>query len=231
VNPEFWHERWQKSEIGFHQQDYNAWMQEFFRRFGVAPGARILVPLCGKSLDMSWLAEQGFRVTGVELSERAVKDFFAEQELAHEVISEAGVDTYRSESIDIICADFFSLGRAEIPNVDAVYDRASLIALPPEMRRAYADHLAGLIDPAIRILLITLEYPQEQMRGPPFSVMQREVKELFDQHCRIERILSDDCLAREPRFKKKGLTRLDEIVYLLEKKHGPAGLEQCRGGL
>lgn len=213
----FWHERWEKDEIGFHQQDFNRHMQQFMDRLGVQPGAHVLVPLCGKSRDMVWLADRGYRVTGIEISERAVTDFFAENGLPYEIGHQADAVIYRGERIHLVCADFFTVRREDLQSVDAVYDRASLVALPPEMRPRYAHHLARFMGPGSPSLLVTLEYPQEEMRGPPFSVTRDEVQHLFQKQYRIEHLHSEDCLAREPRFRKKGLTRLDEQVYLLRK--------------
>ena len=217
MKPGFWHEHWEKGEIGFHQHDFNRHMQEFVGRLGVQAGAHILVPLCGKSLDMLWLADHGYRVTGIEISELAARDFFAENSLAHEVIDQAGVLIYRGEHIDIRCVDFFTVEKTDLPLVDAVYDRASLIALPPDMRLDYAGHLTGLINSGIRSLLVTLDYPQQEMRGPPFSVTPAEVEQLFNSQYHISRLHSEDCLVNEPRFRKKGLTRLDEHVFILQK--------------
>jgi len=217
VKADFWHERWEKGEIGFHQQDFNRHMQAFLSGLGIGPGAHILVPLCGKSLDMLWLAQQGYRVTGIELSERAVRDFFAENRLAHEIERGPGVISYRGERISILCMDFFTVENTHLPHIDAVFDRASVVALPPEMQPAYAEHMAGLLDPGTRSLVVTMDYPQEEMRGPPFSVTFDDVRRLFGSQFVIERLHSEDCLAREPRFRKKGLTRLEEHVYLLQK--------------
>jgi len=218
MQADFWHERWEKGEIGFHQADYNQYMQDFIERLEIRPGAQILAPLCGKSLDMLWLAEQGYCVTGIEISELAVKDFFVENSLSYQIDRQPGADTYRGEQICILCTDFFSLEKQDLPAIDAVYDRASLVALPPDMRQDYARHLAQLMEKGVRSLLVTLDYPPEQMRGPPFSVTAEEVRQLFsDQYC-VESLHSEDCLAREPRFRKKGLTYLTEQVYLLQKK-------------
>ena len=217
MNPEFWHERWEKGEIGFHQHDFNRHMQEFVDCLGVQSGAHVLVPLCGKSLDMLWLADHGYRVTGIEISELAAREFFAENSLFHEIIDQAGVVLYRGENIDIWCADFFTVDKTDLPVVDAVYDRASLSALPPDMRLAYAGHLTSLISDGIRSLLVTLDYPQEEMRGPPFSVTPAEVEQLFGSKYDIKGLHSEDCLVNEPRFRKKGLTRLDEHVFILQK--------------
>jgi thiopurine S-methyltransferase len=213
----FWHERWEKGEIGFHQADFNAHMQTFVGQLGVQPGGHILVPLCGKSLDLLWLLKQGYQVTGIEISERAVRDFFAENHLAYEVLNDAGATIFRGESIEIWCADFFKVIATDLPTVDAVYDRASLVALPPEMRPAYARHLASLMQSDTGVLLVTLDYPQTEMKGPPFSVTGSEVEQLFGRWYQVASLWSEDCLANEPRFRKKGLTRLDEHVFLLRK--------------
>lgn len=217
MKADFWHERWEKGEIGFHQQDFNQHMQAFVDRLGIRSGAQILVPLCGKSLDMLWLAKQGYRVIGIEISELAVKDFFVENRLACETDRQPGVVSYHSEHINILCTDFFSVKKTDLPPIDAVYDRASLVALPPEMRPAYAEHLVRLIDTGRHSLLVTLDYAQDEMKGPPFSVAPGEVHRLFGEQYDMEQLHSEDCLAREPRFRKKGLTRLDEHVFLLRK--------------
>ncbi len=218
MKAKFWHERWDKGEIGFHQPGFNSYMQRFTGRLGVSPGANILVPLCGKSLDMLWLADQGYRVTGIELSERAAKDFFAENHLACERMNAAGVTIFRGEMVDLWSTDIFSVTITDLPGIDAVYDRAALIALPPEMRPAYAEHLAGLVRDGTPVLLITLEYPQQEMDGPPFSVTGEEVRALFSRDFEIELLLQEERLSKEPRFRKKGLTRMEEHVYMLRKK-------------
>lgn len=217
MEPEFWHERWEKEEIGFHQHEYNAHMKRFMGLLGLHPGARILVPLCGKSLDMLWLLEQRYRVTGIEISRLAVESFFGENGLEYEREEDAGYSLYRSGDLQIHCADFFDLGERALPPTDAVYDRASLVALPPAMRAAYVQHLDSLIRPGTRSLLLSLDYPPEEMRGPPFAVTPGEVGSLYGDGHSIRQVHSEDCLAREPRFRKKGLTRLEEHVFLLEK--------------
>jgi thiopurine S-methyltransferase len=194
-------------------------MQRFISRLGIGPGAHILVPLCGKSRDMLWLAEQGYRVRGVEISELAVKSFFVENSLSYELDQRPGAVLYRGEKIHLLCSDFFKVKKSDLPVIDAVYDRASLVALPPEMRPVYAEHLTRLIEPGTRSLLVTFDYPVEEMQGPPFSVTLDEVRQLFGGLYAIERLHSEDCLAREPRFREKGLTRLDEHVCLLQKTH------------
>ena len=218
MEAEFWHERWEKGEIGFHQHEFNRHMQEFVGRLEVPSGARVLVPLCGKSLDMLWLAGRGLRVTGIEISERATRDFFQENGIAFDVRKRPEAVVYAGCEIEIFCADIFTLTKRVLPSFDAIYDRASLVALPPEMRADYANHLAELADTGVRSLLVTLDYPQEEMRGPPFSVTRGEVERLFGSRFGIWQLHTEDCLAREPRFRKKGLTKLEERVFILQKR-------------
>lgn len=217
MRAEFWHERWARGEIGFHQAGFNVHMQAFSGQLCVRPEGHILVPLCGKSLDLLWLAEQGYQVTGIELSEAAVKAFFAESNLAFKVQKDARKTIYRGDNIEIWCTDFFDVMAADLPTVDAVYDRAALVALPPEMRPAYAGQLAGLMDDGTHILLVTLEYPQMEMNGPPFSVTPGEVKRIFGRQFQQRQLWTEDCLVNEPRFRAKGLTRMDEHVLILTK--------------
>jgi thiopurine S-methyltransferase len=219
MDPEFWHERWARGEIGFHQNDFNAHMQAYMASLGLAGGASVLVPLCGKSRDMLWLADQGFRVAGIEISRQAVGDFFEENGLAAEVDHGSGATRYRNGSIEIWLADFFRFDASVMTAIDAVYDRAALVALPPEMRAAYAARLISMIPSGVPMLLITLDYPEAEMKGPPFPVTASEVHDLFGGEFDIRELHSEDCLAQEARFRKKGLTRMLEQVHLL-RRHG-----------
>ena len=211
----FWHQRWQAGEIGFHKHEYNAHMTRFIDLLGIEQGDHVLVPLCGKSLDMIWLREQNFRVTGIEISPLAVDDFFIENDIEHDISEHEWGLMYQGDGINVLCADFFDIQSADLPHVDAVYDRASLIALPQEMRPDYVVHLTTLMPDTARSLLITLDYPQQEMNGPPISVSESEVRRLFGRQFIIEPIFAEDCLVNEPRFQAKGLSRLDERVFLL----------------
>ena len=219
MEPEFWHQRWASNQIGFHEGQVNAYLARHYAHLGLAPGETVFVPLCGKSVDLRWLADQGARVLGVELSPIAVESFFAEQGLTPRTRKEAAFTVWESGPIRLLCGDYFALAPADLAGVHAVYDRAALIALPPERRADYVAHLDRLLPGARRTLLITLEYPQEQMQGPPFSVAEREVRTLFTS-ARIERLGGQDVLADHPRFRDKGLTRLLECAYRIE--HGAA---------
>lgn len=214
MQSEFWLKRWQQNQIGFHQGRVNPYLQQYWPQLGVAPASRVFVPLCGKSGDMLWLRAQGHEVVGVELSELALRAFFEENDLAMEVRSEDGFQVFESAGIQLYCGDFFRLGRSHLAGVEAVFDRAALIALPPEMRPDYVAHLHSLLASNTQTLLVTFEYPQSQMQGPPFSVEEAEVRTLYrDDSIRL--LQTADILAQEPRFRDRGVTRLQEKVYAL----------------
>lgn len=215
MEPEFWHQRWASNQIGFHEGQVNAYLVRHYAQLGLAPGETVFVPLCGKSVDLRWLADQGAHVVGVELSPIAVESFFAEQGLTPRTSKEGAFAVWESGPIRLLCGDYFALAPADLAGVHALYDRAALIALPHERRADYVTHLDRLLPGARRTLLVTLEYPQEQMQGPPFSVAEREVHSLFA-GARIERLGIHDVLADNPRFREKGLTRLLECAYRLE---------------
>jgi thiopurine S-methyltransferase len=215
MHPHFWHERWQTGRTGFHRDAVNPWLVQRWPLPGVTRGGRILVPLCGKSLDMLWLLEQGYRVTGVEISRVAVEAFFSENRLEPLTEPAGRFTRWRHQGLDILCGDFFDLDRTMLGNLDAIYDRAALIAMPPAMRPRYAAHLAGLAGRETRQLLITLEYNQQEMTGPPFSVPQDEVNRLYGENCSIECLASIDVLEENAKFRDSGLTLLREQVYCL----------------
>lgn len=215
MEAEFWHQRWREGKIGFHLNETNPNLAEWYSRLGIHPGQRVFVPLCGKSLDLLWLERQGVEVVGVEINELAVRDFFEENGLEPEVVSVNAHDAWRAGKITLLHADYFDLQPGDLGPVDAVYDRASLIALPPEMRAEYAEKMHALLSSDVPVLLITLEYPPHQMSGPPFSVSQTEVERLFGEHYRVERLASIDLLSEEPRWREKGLETMTELVYLL----------------
>lgn len=217
MEPDFWHERWTRGEIGFHQPEINNHLKLYFDRLEIRSGAHVLVPLCGKSLDMLYLLEKGCRVSGIELSARAVTEFFEENDLHPETRAQPGAIIYRCDNLEIYCGDFFTMDLSGLVPVQAVYDRASLVALPPDMRVNYSERLTGLLPDGIRTLLLSLEYPQHEMQGPPFSVTRDEIEKLYGTRYEIEHIFSQDCLALEPRFREKGLSRFDEHVYVMRK--------------
>lgn len=215
MKAEFWLERWQRKEIGFHQDEINVHLQEYWNGLQLPAGGEVFVPLCGKSRDMLWLRAQGHRVLGVELSPLAVEDFFLENELKPQVRSAGAFDCWSCDGVSILCGDFFDLEAADLKAVAGVYDRASLVALPQEMRQRYAQHLQRILPAGTPTLLVSMDYAQQEMGGPPFAVSEAEVSSLYGAHYAVERLYTLDVLAENPRFRERGLTRLDEVVYRL----------------
>jgi thiopurine S-methyltransferase len=163
---------------------------------------------------MIWLRELGHPVFGVELSDIAVREFFHENGYADRLLMEES--HFSADDIRIRCGDFFDLTQDDLKQVKAVYDRASLVALPPSMRDQYVQHLIHILLPATEILLVTFDYPQEQMSGPPFAVSAEDVERLFAPHAEIRLLANLDVLPDNPRFQARGVTRLQENIYLLK---------------
>jgi thiopurine S-methyltransferase len=215
MNPDFWLERWRAGRIGWHSERVMPLLAEHWPTLGLPRGARVLVPLAGKSLDMIWLAAQGYSVLGVELSPIAVEQFFSENRLEPVARDAPEGRHFTAERIEIICSDVMTLDAAVLAGCSGVYDRAALIALPPAMRRRYAERLYGRLPRDGRGMLITLEYPQDQREGPPFSVDEEEVRELLDAQWDVELLERRDILASEPQFASQGITALNTAVYRL----------------
>ncbi len=215
MHQEFWHERWQQNQIGFHYEDINPHLQNYWPVLNVAPGSRVLVPLCGKSNDMLWLLAQGYEVLGVELSPVAVQAFFNENKLVATTYQQGKFAISKTDALSIYCGDYFDLSAADLAGVSAVYDRASLVALPPEMRIAYTEQMQHLLNPGTKTLLVAFDYPQQEMAGPPFSVQTPEVQSLYDSWCDVNLVHTEDILDQEPRFRDKGVSRMHEEIYHL----------------
>ncbi|OCW29230.1 thiopurine S-methyltransferase [Pseudomonas aylmerensis] len=215
MEPKFWQERWARNQIGFHLPEVNPYLQRHWPQLALAQGAQVLVPLCGKSLDLMWLASHGLRVLGVELSEQAVKAFFSEQNLVPRITRRGVFSVYQADLIEVWCGDFFALDAEAVADCAALYDRAALIALPPLMRAQYAEHLHQLLRPGCQGLLITLDYDQTQKAGPPFAVTDDEVKVLFGSQWTLRVLEEQDILGESWKFVQDGVTQLDERVYQL----------------
>lgn len=216
MEADFWHNRWENNLTGFHLNEVNPHLRANWPKLNMESEARIFVPLCGKTLDLVWLAEQGYQVVGVELSSLAVEAFFSENAIKAErsQTGVAGLELWQSENISLFCGDFFALMPKILGKIDAVYDRASLIALPPAMREDYAVKLTELAQSA-PILLVTLEYEQSKMAGPPFSVSQTEVESLYKAKYQTMALSAQDVLVDNANFRDKGLEYLNECIYLL----------------
>lgn len=212
----FWLERWRQNQIGFHSDEVNPYLQRYWSALDVAAPARVFVPLCGKSNDMLWLLAQGHEVIGVELSPLAVEAFFKENGLVAATRRQGQFSVSETDGLRIYCGDFFDLAASDLAGVAAVYDRASLVALPPAMRHAYAAQMRRLLSAGSKTLLVAFDYPQQEMPGPPFSVQSPEVRGLYGAWCDVRLLCVEDILDREPRFRERGVSRMQEQVYALE---------------
>jgi thiopurine S-methyltransferase len=215
MEPDFWHNRWENNLTGFHLNEVNPHLKANWSVLNLKSEARIFVPLCGKSLDLIWLAEQGHQIVGIELSHLAVEAFFSENQLKVERHQIGSLELWQSEKISLFCGDFFDLTTEILGQVDAVYDRASLIALPPAMRQDYAAKMTELAQSAPK-LLVTLEYDQSKMDGPPFSVSEDEVRTLYQAKYQVKQLTAQDVLGDNEKFREKGLNYMNECIYQLE---------------
>lgn len=217
MQPEFWHQRWSENQIGFHQSAPTPLLLKHWPALGIAPGAQVFVPLAGKSLDMAWLASQGHRVLGVELSQLAVEQFFGENGLQPDIHETKYGRHYAANGIELICGDAFALDADALRDCAAVFDRAALIALPPQLRLPYAHELYARLPTNCRGLLVTLEYPQHEREGPPFSVPEDEVHALFGGDWAIHLLERRPIPPDHPGY-VGGVTRLDTATYALRKR-------------
>ena len=180
-----WRERWREGRIGFHRQTVHPALAHHWPRLGVLPGTKVLVPLCGKSLDMRWLTQRDYPVLGIELAPEAIEQCLAEGRGEISRFQQGAFAVSRQGSLELWCGDFFHFHTEHAAEVGAFYDRAALIALPPATRQRYAFHLAQLTLPGTRGLLITLTRPASNPGGPPFSVEAAEVRELFEHNFEV----------------------------------------------
>jgi len=193
MDKQFWMDRWEANEIGFHESEANALLKEYLAVLNLETGARICVPLCGKTRDIAWLLAQGYRVLGIELAETAIIQLFEELGAKPSVSVQGTHKRYSAEGIDILVGDIFELVSDDIGLVDAVYDRAAYVALPPAMRKSYVSHIAHICLHKPQ-LLISFEYDQSKIPGPPFSHSREELMldyhAHYDVHCLDERDVS-----------------------------------------
>lgn len=174
----FWLEKWRLNQTGFHEGVPNALLTAHFSQLGVKAGARIFIPLCGKTRDLSWFLSKGFHVVGIELSRMAVEQFFQEENLSPTMSRNCSLECFEAGNITLFCGDIFDLRQPVLGHIDAVYDRAALIALPPAMRKRYAAHVISITQTAPQFL-VTLNYDQSLYSGAPFAVADDEVHALY----------------------------------------------------
>lgn len=209
MDENFWHRRWEQNEIGFHKSEPNPLLVKYFKELSLVKGSRVFLPLCGKSLDISWLLSNGYRVAGAELSKIAIGQLFQQLGLEPNISKAGEIYDYSANNIDIFVGDIFSLSGSVLGPVDAVYDRAALVALPEELRKQYTSHLTEITRNAPQ-LLICYEYDQSHMEGPPFSVSNDEVIKHYGNSYDITLLSSADVPGG-----LKGICAAKENVWLL----------------
>lgn len=222
MQAEYWLRKWSEGKIGFHQGQVNKRLQTYWPRLELAPTDPVFVPLCGKSLDMLWLHQQGHPVFGVDISEQAVQAFFTDNRLTcrrHEADGfQILTGTGDAEGLTLWAGDFFALSVEHLAPCRAVYDRAALIAMDQRMRMDYARQLGRVLGTGTRTLLLTITYDETRMEGPPFSVPDEEVRTLYEACFTIQELAHFSGPERLGNLAERGLETLDERVYLLVRK-------------
>ncbi|ALS98787.1 thiopurine S-methyltransferase [Lacimicrobium alkaliphilum] len=191
MDSDFWHQKWERGDIGFHEQQVNPALVGNMESLNLIKGSRLFLPLCGKTQDIAWLLAQGYRVVGAELSKRAINELFQQLNVTPDITEAGELTRYSANNIDIWAGDIFNLGANSLGAVDAIYDRAALVALPEEMRQRYAIHLDAICH-SVQQLLVTCEYNQQLHDGPPFSVSEQELQRLYGNQYQLNRLAQDD---------------------------------------
>ena len=207
---EFWHQKWSTNQIGFHRPVVNDLLAKHWSTIEANQAANVLVPLCGKTVDMHWLLEKGHAITGIELVEEAVRQFFDEADITPAIQKEGVHQRFTAGDLTVLQGDLFTLP-ANAASCEAWYDRAAMVALPSTMRHAYVDQIHSLFAPGSVGLMITFAYPQEQMQGPPFSLPDQEVLALFAD--RFEVTLLETLQLEDE--KQRGISELTSSVFQL----------------
>lgn len=207
----YWLKRWSDNETGFHNDKPHPLLVKHFKSLEIKKGTTVLVPLCGKSLDLVWIASQGHRTVGVEFSQTAAEQFFDKLKVRPDVSRTDGLQKYQSENLEIFVGDFFDTSSKHFGEISAVYDRAALVALPLDLRQRYTTHIKDITHKASQ-LLICYKYNQELMKGPPFIVSLEEVKNHYEKSHKVSH------LDTAPSNQLKGEVFAEETIYLLKKR-------------
>jgi thiopurine S-methyltransferase len=213
----FWHQKWERGEIAFHESEANPFLVAHFEKLKLAKGSRVFLPLCGKTRDIAWLLGGGYRVAGAELSELAVNELFKELGIEPQIFKAGELIRYSAKDIDLFVGDIFDVSAEYLGPVSAIYDRAALVALPSGIRERYTSHLINITGTAPQ-LLICYEYDQRLMDGPPFSVTENEVKQHYGATYQLKAVETKSVAGG-----LKGKVASTETVWLLQH----ASVEQC----
>ena len=210
MDTSFWLQKWKTNDLGFHKSEANPVLVKYFQELSLVKGSRVFLPLCGKTLDIHWLLANGYRVAGAELIEMAIEQLFIELGVEPKISGADDVKHYSAKNIDIFVGDIFDLSGKMLGPVEAVYDRAALVALPEEVRNRYTAHLMEITDKAPQ-LLVSYEYDQNLMAGPPFSVSNEEVNQHYGDNYDLTLIVSQDVPGG-----LKGKSTAKQNVWLLQ---------------
>jgi len=217
MEADFWRSRWQNAQLGFHLPFVHPILERYLPGFGLPAGARVFVPLCGKTQDIGWLLAQGYEVVGAELSELAVGQLFEELGVEPTIDDWEGGRRWRHGGLTVFQGDIFALPAGALGRVDLVYDRAALVALPEAMRKTYVAQVLTLSGEAPQ-LLIAFEYDHREMPGPPFPVLPDELQRLYGDAHALTELSRKDVIAHQARFREAGVTRFEEIAWRLERE-------------
>ena len=208
----FWHQKWERGEIGFHNDEVNPLLTGHFEKLNLGKGNRVFLPLCGKTRDISWLLGNGYHVVGAELSGLAIKQLFEDLNIEPDISDLGTLLHYSAMNIDIFVGDIFDVSTTHIGDINAIYDRAALVALPANIREKYTSHLLKITNAAPQ-LIITYEYDQQQMDGPPFSVTVDEVERHYGAYYLLNSVENNKTAE-----KFRGKVVYIETVLLLQKQ-------------
>lgn len=218
MHHDFWHERWRTRQIGFHQTAPHPFLERWWPTVCAAAAGRVYVPLCGKSLDMVWLTVRGHAVVGCELSPVAVQEFFGERGTEPGLETRGPFRLHSAHGFEMYEGDAFELTPGLLGPVDAAYDRAALVALPPTLRELYVQSFARLLTPGTPVLLVAFEYPQELREGPPFSVLPDEIQRLYGPAFSVRELERVNIISESPGFAAEGVQALYEVAYHLVRR-------------
>jgi thiopurine S-methyltransferase len=210
-----WLQCWRDQNTDFHQAEVNPLLSRFWPGLNLPFGSRVFVPLCGKSLDMIWLAEQGHEVIGVELSPVAVSDFFRENDLQPVKRRMGGFTLWSHGNLSILCGDYFALGKADIGLFDTVYDRAALTALPENIRSLYVAQLSRLAPAAAKVFLLTVEDAAEDATLQQAIGVDEEIAELYSERFEIDLAYVESVFEPDAETPGQTVRRAEYKVYRL----------------
>jgi thiopurine S-methyltransferase len=213
-----WLQCWRNQRIDFNQKSVNPLLIRFWPGLNLAIGSRVFVPLCGTSLDLIWLAEQGHEVIGVELSPIAIQAFFKEQKLQPATRQVGKFTVWEHGRLKILCGDYFSLTRADLGHIDMVYDRAALTALPEDIRHLYVAHLRSIVEKATRIFLLTIEDAAENDTSDQVFGVSEEIKSLYEANFNIELTHVESIFEDDPELPDQPPERTEYKVYRISNR-------------